>query len=143
MSAFSSLGNRERPPQMIEAGDTILLEDPTVTKIAKKHGRSNAQVKRNMKNLEFTKAIWYLNSDHVRCSAFSIACLPNFYLIISDALLSEVSITVVVISNQLVTCLNEKKSRWHILNTLHNKIQILILQSINQSNNHRSFSPGE
>ena len=43
-TAFSSLGNRERPPQMIEAGDTILLEDPTVAKIAKKHNRTNAQV---------------------------------------------------------------------------------------------------
>jgi len=44
MTSFSSLGNMERPPQMIEAGDTVLLKDPTITSIAEKHKCSNAQV---------------------------------------------------------------------------------------------------
>lgn len=43
-TGFASLGNRERPPQMIDAGDTVLLEDPTVGAIAQKHKVSNAQV---------------------------------------------------------------------------------------------------
>ena len=44
MTAFSSLGSRERPPQMIESDDPTLLEDPTITSVAQKHNCSNAQV---------------------------------------------------------------------------------------------------
>lgn len=34
----------ERPPQMVEAEDTVILKDPTVTSIAEKHKSTNAQV---------------------------------------------------------------------------------------------------